>query len=715
MRRGFFRYLWCVFGLLAVLPGRLCIGQALNPVQVGCNLEKIRDWSRSHAFVDVVKQSRGFLRADTGFSVPATLNAQGWPTEDFDIILMTDTQDVLGLSGTYKVSGQCSVAPQISVVGNGSAVTNVQYVSLTQRFTADVTLPASAEEFFLKFRATSGGVVSLKVLRPGYSTTNTPVFTTPFLAHIARFNQLRVMDWTQTNNTLVSNWANRTSVAAPSYSTNDGAPWEVCADLANIAGKDLWINVPHLADDVYITNLATLLRDRLDPLRKVYVEHSNEVWNPLFQQHAWNNAAALAAPGSLGLSYDGQTAPILLAARHHAFRTHRIAEIFASVYGPALLKERVRVVLAGQQSEPALLFTGLDYLNHFYGPPKDYLYAVAGAPYFGLGDLRFVDGLTPNQIIDALRTDVNSLPVRDQYEQNARMASWFELPFIAYEGGSDTAGSGSLESKRLATMDPRMYDLCVDYLHEWFSWGFGEFQWFTGGATSWRAASGAWGLTEDMLVQNTYRILAVDDTLTMGVVPVTRGLIVPGTIDARRHVDRPANWELLAFPLDDLSLGEEFDYVINSPQGAIYRARIAMGCDSGNQFIGVYVNGQFVTNAAVPMTGSHTTLGYSSTISLPLKKGMNVLRLRVLGQGQYSIGTVNVLCPLDLDDNGNIADGLLPDGGVDINDLLAFLALFEIGNPSADVDNDGVQPQVLDSAVDINDLLYFIVQFEAGC
>jgi hypothetical protein len=81
--------------------------------------------------------------------------------------------------------------------------------------------------------------------------------------------------------------------------------------------------------------------------------------------------------------------------------------------------------------------------------------------------------------------------------------------------------------------------------------------------------------------------------------------------------------------------------------------------------------------------------------------------------------TVNpgvVSCPADLDNDGDASNGLHPDGGVDINDLLVFLNLFEAGNSGADLDNDG-DPAVgtPDGGVDVNDLLFFLSRFESGC
>ena len=75
-----------------------------------------------------------------------------------------------------------------------------------------------------------------------------------------------------------------------------------------------------------------------------------------------------------------------------------------------------------------------------------------------------------------------------------------------------------------------------------------------------------------------------------------------------------------------------------------------------------------------------------------------------------------VCCPADLDNDGDFANGATPDGGVDINDLLYFLAGFEQGDVSVDLDNDG-DPAAgnPDGGVDINDLLFFLSRFELGC
>lgn len=78
--------------------------------------------------------------------------------------------------------------------------------------------------------------------------------------------------------------------------------------------------------------------------------------------------------------------------------------------------------------------------------------------------------------------------------------------------------------------------------------------------------------------------------------------------------------------------------------------------------------------------------------------------------------SITTCCAADMDNDGTLSNGGAPDGGVDINDLLYFLAGFEAGSGAVDLDNDG-DPAVgtPDGGVDINDLLFFLARFEAGC
>ncbi len=62
------------------------------------------------------------------------------------------------------------------------------------------------------------------------------------------------------------------------------------------------------------------------------------------------------------------------------------------------------------------------------------------------------------------------------------------------------------------------------------------------------------------------------------------------------------------------------------------------------------------------------------------------------------------LCPTDID----------ADQGVTIDDLLDFLAAFELGQPLADLTTNGSTP-FPDGGVTVDDLLFFLAKFEQGC
>jgi hypothetical protein len=68
-------------------------------------------------------------------------------------------------------------------------------------------------------------------------------------------------------------------------------------------------------------------------------------------------------------------------------------------------------------------------------------------------------------------------------------------------------------------------------------------------------------------------------------------------------------------------------------------------------------------------------------------------------------------CVADVDDGSGTGT---PDGGVTIDDLLYYLAIFEAGTIDADVD-DGSGTGTPDGGVTIDDLLYYLFRFEAGC
>lgn len=170
-------------------------------------------------------------------------------------------------------------------------------------------------------------------------------------------------------------------------------------------------------------------RSRLDDARKVYVEDSNEVFNPDYPQAAHARERGLA----LGLSEDGFEAQM----RYHALRTLHLGKIFREVLG----RDRVVLVLGAWSGEPRAAEIALAYMD-----TAAQVDALAIAPYFvhnvwDPAEQSRVSQLTVDELFGEL--DKKILPqVKREVQAHAAFARKHKLPLIAYEGGQHLVGVG---------------------------------------------------------------------------------------------------------------------------------------------------------------------------------------------------------------------------------------------------------------------------------
>jgi len=121
------------------------------------------------------------------------------------------------------------------------------------------------------------------------------------------FGTIRAMDAMKTNGSTVT-----TVRPLPTdVSYGNGLPVEVLADIANAAGTDLVINIPHLATDALAIEMIGAANKRLNPALHLLVEPSNEVWNASFAQSKWASAQAAANKTTIYAVY-GQMAARLV-------------------------------------------------------------------------------------------------------------------------------------------------------------------------------------------------------------------------------------------------------------------------------------------------------------------------------------------------------------------------------------------------------------------
>ena len=637
---------WPAWALLAAL---LNASSAAAHDKLGANLNLIADFTRNHEFVDLMRQAREFGSFSDPFNTVIAVGPDGWPTGDFGVTLMAAQQGVRGLAGTYKVifNGRATVTSAAS-----GTVANAAYNAAANETRLDVVFPENGETMALRFAIEPGpasnAVKNLRVIRPGFDPASHPTFTPEWLAHVRRFRVLRTMDWTSTNhraNTQVS-WADRPTVERKRTDA-EGARWETIVELANTAQRDLWINIPVRANDEYVRNLATLLRDGLAPGINVYVEYSNELWNGQFDQFAITRelAAAEASAGGSVLRYDGSSDPTVWGIRRVAKRLKEISDIFASVWGPGAINTRVRPVLAGQMANAFIVEEGLEVIRAgMQTAPAAVFHAISGAPYIfpsATNDASADEapGLTAAQILQGIAAGVANAPRSYLYEEHAGLSAWYGLKVLAYEGGFDTFGGANIEAKRAANLDPAIRTHCRRLLDDWHAAGFEDFLWFNAGAASYETPFGAWPLLEDLRDPAKPKNQCMDDVLAAPLPAIAIGHAIDAPIGSSAFQGAPAGQGPVTNASGAFGFPGFVQYLLRVSQAGSYQLTFrAQG--SSVPRVGVQLNGAVVSEAlALPEGAAADT----APLTLTLRQGINALRLvRPPAAGTWTIESFSV-------------------------------------------------------------------------
>lgn len=503
--------------------------------KVGVGLEGAG--GRAMEFVDAAKTARPYDPLD-GDSL--SKDAHGWPLADAYTVIF-DYRPVFAwappmddpdgyqpdVSGTYKLSftGQARLMPR----GDPSAfsVANQKYDQKSNTTTADIILPKDHNLFIIEFHdtkrtpasPTNTGFANVRLIRPGYSADTKQIFTNEFLRAVKPFRVLRFMDWLSTNNQAphwgyypnTISWDDR---KLPNDATQiddgnkRGVAWEYVIELANVTGKDIWINIPDIASDNYVEGLGKLLKSRLKAGINIYVEHSNEVWNWGFMQSVYNRMAAEdeISKGKSNLCDDGKTDIDTIRARRHARRTMEIGKIVANALGPKSMITRVRPVLAWWTIYPDQYEGMLEWAQRNYGKPSNYFYGIGSTGYINAGE-QALTGDVP-AILAAMRENADGSV--KYWDSLNGIAKKYGIKSLAYEGGSDTGGGDptNVANRIRAERSAEMANIIGHHIKDnWFGHGGDLFMYFT--LSSAYSRYGCWGLVEDIKKLDTHKYKTV--------------------------------------------------------------------------------------------------------------------------------------------------------------------------------------------------------------
>ena len=487
---------------------------------IGTNLNGVVDWSTEYPFIDVFKTSRSWFSAADGKwgdDRKLDLDEDGWvkslkPGQFARAIALWEIDQFP--AGRYIVlyDGEGEIVYDESTASNRI----VPEESRPGRHVVDIDPVRGGQGLSIVLRKTNpqNPIRNIRVLMPGgvctddearFCDANNPcgdgstcesfennydrvIFNPEFVQKMRPFSVLRFMDWMATNDSEQSEWADRPKVSDARWSEK-GVPVEIMVALVNQLKTEPWFTIPHKATDEYIENFAKVVRDKLDPKIRAWVEYSNEVWNNQFGQNPYVAQACAAGQGE-GSTYNGS----------HFCYAERAVDIFHAwdtVFG-ADSKRVVRVL--GSQTVSA--WASERILLH--RDAHKYADVLAIAPYFGATakpeNQAELSAMTPDQLLDKTRDIYLKETLRLIPEQVA-IAKKYGLELVAYEGGpAYDAYFGSENDDKINKLfdevnrHPRMGELYIELLRAWKAAGAQTFVNFNscGRYSKW----GRWGLLE---------------------------------------------------------------------------------------------------------------------------------------------------------------------------------------------------------------------------
>ncbi len=346
-------------------------------------------------------------------------------------------------------------------------------------------------------------VRNISVLAP-FPTANGEIFNPKYKHDLASYGVIRCMDWNKTNNSRVSKWSERTEPNDFFWGGSSGVPYELQIQLSNELNEDLWITIPHMADDDYVRNLAHLVNQKLSPGLRVWVEYSNEVWNGGFRQfrYAYNVLRPKYGVPNAAQAYG-----------------RRAAEIFDIFSGEITDPHRLVRVIAGQNANNWILREALTGAT-VDGKLKADVAAVA--PYFGLDTNKLyqqhLDGkVNLDDVFAELRFNIDS--AISSSEKNREVGATFGIPLVTYEGGQHLVARPGVQQNDKTFVDllisinrdKRMGGLYTHLLDKWYGMGGKTFVFFDDIGRG--SKFGSWGLKETYLDDDAVKFRAVQDYL----------------------------------------------------------------------------------------------------------------------------------------------------------------------------------------------------------
>ncbi|QNN24243.1 hypothetical protein HED60_18855 [Planctomycetales bacterium ZRK34] len=464
--------------------------------RLGMNLAGPADWMTELPFVDVFRTSRRWISqkqgAGWGKGPELAIDEHGW-VKRLEPGCFAETM-LCTISGGHYPSGVYTVLYE----GEGKLEPGMN-AKLKQAEPGRmlIEIDSSRGGFSLRLRETNpqNPVRNIHVIMPGFEDTwRDDPFHPVFLRQWKGFACYRFMDWMHTNGSEIATWSDRPTPDSATFSKR-GVALEWMIDLCNRQHVDPWFCMPHLADDDFVRRFAEMVKQKLDPSLKIYIEYSNEVWNGQFAQSRY------AGEQGVKLGLGPADKPWEAGWHYTAVRSMEIFEIWEQVFGGR--DQLVRVL----PSQAANSYVSEQILK--YRDAAKHADALAIAPYIsyniGRGKTAELGKQMADWSVDQMldHFEKTAMPQCIGWiEKSKAVADKYGVKLIAYEGGQHMVAfmpDRHLVDKVSATMHaanrhPRMGQIYKRYYDAWERLGGDVFAVFS--SIGRYSKYGAWGLAE---------------------------------------------------------------------------------------------------------------------------------------------------------------------------------------------------------------------------
>ena len=346
---------------------------AFRPLGSNLASDGLIDFGGSWPLLDRARPAR-YMTHDYHALAPEAMDARGYPIGKFRILFSVEGPRapdgmtklfVIRTTLTSAVSASGCVIQSDTPAGNGQPRTII----------VDTPSPNfdtgwRSELLFEDGFGTSGtGTINIMRQDQVAAFDAGKTFNPAYIADHTFYGHLRTMDWQNTNGSPQTTWESRPKLTDANYNT---APIELCVDLINECGTDMWACVPAMATDDYVRQMARLILQRLAPNRRLNLEYSNERWNDSFTQGAWMHQQLPKIPGASWQSWGWG-----------GYRAAQVAAIFLEEWGDQAY--RIISHLGTQQPRLAVRddnIVGVQYAISEWSDPQNAKYSAVRAANF---------------------------------------------------------------------------------------------------------------------------------------------------------------------------------------------------------------------------------------------------------------------------------------------------------------------------------------------